>query len=279
MKLTQIFLQIEKEIIANTFILPALPAIALKVRKAVKDPLMDLVKLADVVSLDPAFTSYLVNLANSPIYRGIDPIDSVQLALGRMGMESTRNSAMIFAIRSLFKTKNTLCKKLLNLVWKQSCRVSALSYVIAKNLKSSDSERASIAGLLHNIGMIPVIIKLVERGESEENILKEWQTISDFSSKVSVRVLSVWGLEDDLKSVSRGIGEWESSHSETLVDLVNLALWHSYLGTAKFKTLPKLNLLGYFKNFPMLELDVDESLLFIQQSELEIKQIMQLLNG
>ncbi len=94
MKLTQIFLQIEKEIVAGKFSLPALPAIALEVRKAVQDPLMDLVKLAKVVSLDPSFTAYLINLANSPIYRGVGNIDSIPMALGRMGMESTRNIAM-----------------------------------------------------------------------------------------------------------------------------------------------------------------------------------------
>ncbi|MDQ7050093.1 MAG: hypothetical protein Q9M92_11395 [Enterobacterales bacterium] len=49
MKLIRIFLQIEKDILEGNFNLPALPAIAFKVRKAVKDPLMDLNKLASIV--------------------------------------------------------------------------------------------------------------------------------------------------------------------------------------------------------------------------------------
>ena len=279
MKLIQIFLQIEKSIIAGEFSLPALPAIALKVRKAVQDPEMDLVNLAAVVKLDPSFTAYLINLANSPVYRGVVDIDSVEMALGRMGMESTRNSAMIFAVRSLFKTKDQSCKKLLNLIWKQSCRVSALSFVIAKKLETVDPEKASIAGLLHNIGIIPVLMKLVEQGETEESIINHWQEITIFSRKISLRILSYWGLDEDLKAVVTNVEEWEKSHYEPVVNLVNLALWHAYLGSAKFKTLPQLDLLGYFQINPMLELDASESLLFIKESNDEIKQMMQALNG
>lgn len=279
MKLIQILLQVEKAIVAGKFTLPALPAIALQVRKAVKDPLMDLSKLAKVVSLDPSFTAYLISLANSPIYRGVGNIDSIPMALGRMGMESTRNSAMIFAIRSLFKTKDQLCKKLLNLVWAQSCRVSALSYVIAENLKTAEPERASIAGLLHNVGLIPVLMKLVEQGESEQNIIGQWDDISRFSRKISVRVIAFWGLEDDLKAVTKGVGDWSVCHQESLVDLINLAIWHSYLGRAEFKKLPRLETLGYFRNNPLLELDAGESLLFIKQSHQEIQQMMHVING
>ncbi len=279
MKLIQILLQVEKAIVAGKFTLPALPAIAIQVRKAVRDPLMDLSKLAKLVSLDPSFTAYLINLANSPIYRGVASIDSIPLALGRMGMESTRNSAMLFAIRSLFKTKNQLCKKLLNIVWEQSCRVSALSYVIAKNLKISDPEKASIAGLLHNVGLIPVLMKLVEQGESEQNIIEQWAEISRFSRKISVRVIAFWGLGEEIKAVTKGVGDWSICHKEPLVDLINLAIWHSYLGRTEFKQLPSLQTMGYFKNHSMSELDAGESLMFVKQSNQEIQQMMQALNG
>jgi len=278
MKLTHIFLQIEKEIAAGTFNLPALPAIALNVRKAVKDPMMDLSKLATVVSFDPSFTAYLIALANSPIYRGVGKIDSVTTALGRMGMTSTRTSALIFAIRSLFKTSNKTCKTLLNEIWRQSCQVSALCYVIADNLKTVEAERASIAGLLHNVGLIPVIIKLVEQGETEQTIRDHWLKIQLFSRQIGVRVMSGWGLEDDLKAVSANILEWELCHHQTLVNMVNLAIWHSYLGTPSFKEVPRLDKLGYFKGNPMLKLVDGKSLLFVKESQQEIKQMMQALN-
>jgi HD-like signal output (HDOD) protein len=278
MKLTQIFLQIEKEIVAGTFSLPALPAVAFKVKDAVKDPTSDLGKLADIVNLDPSFSAYLISLANSPLYRGIDAIESLPVAMGRMGMESTRSSAMIFAVRSLFKTKGQTCKNLLNKLWKQSCFVSALSFVIAETLKTSNPEKASLAGLMHNIGMIPVVIKLIEQGNTEPEILKNWGKVMLFSRKVSVRVLSKWGLGEDIKSVAQGAYEMRKAHTEDLVNLVNLALWHSHLGKPEFKHMPKLTELGYFSVHQNSELDVDGSLLFLKESGAEVKQMMQALN-
>lgn len=279
MKLTKIFLQIEKEITSGHFVLPALPAIAIRVRKAVKDPMMDLAKLATVVSFDASFTAYLMGIANSPIYRGVDTIDSVPIAIGRLGMQSTRTTSLIFAIRSLFQTKNPLCKKLLSQIWLQSCKVSALAFVMATELKTATPERASIAGLLHNIGLISVIVKLVEQGESEAEIIANWGTIEIFSKRISGRILNHWQLENDVKEVCRGIYDWTEVHTEPLVELINLSIWHSRLGTSRFKSLPKLNQLAYFQTNPMLKLDHGESLLFVKESQKEINAMMQALNG
>ena len=278
MKLVSVFLQIEKEISAGTLSMPALPAIALKVRKAVKEPNMDLIQLAKIVSLDSAFTAYLISLANSPIYRGVDKIESVPVALGRIGMEATKTSSLIFAIRSLFKTKDRASKLLLNKVWRESCNVSALAFVMAKTLKTVDPEKASIAGLLHNVGMIPVILKLASMGETEQDLIKNWQNLFEFSRRIGLRILASWGMEDEIKQVVSRVAEWETSHENSLVDLINLALWHSYLGTNLFKTLPRLDKLGYFENNPILELDKG-SLLFVKEAKEEVELMMQALNS
>ena len=278
MKLVSVFLQIEKEISAGTLSMPALPSIALKVREAVKKPNMDLVQLAKIVSLDSAFTAYLISLANSPIYRGMDKIQSVPVALSRIGMEGTKSSVLIFAMRSLFTTKDKASKLLLNKVWRESCNVSALAYVMAKTLKIADPEKASIAGLLHNVGMIPVILKLVAMGETEKSIVENWQTILTFSRKIGLRILASWGMENELKGVVSKVMEWETAHENSLVDLINLALWHSYLGTRRFNSLPRLDKLGYFENNAMLELSKG-SLLFVNESRDEIQNMMLALKG
>jgi len=258
--------------------MPALPAIALKVREAVKQPNMDLAQLAKVVSLDSAFTAYLISLANSPMYRGVDKIESVPVALGRIGMEATKTSSLIFAIRSLFKTKEKASKLLLNKVWRESCKVSALAFVMAKTLKTADPEKASVAGLLHNVGMIPVILKLISMGETEKDIIENWQNIFEFSRKIALRILASWGMEEELKEVVAKVSDWQTAHENSLLDMINLALWHSYLGTNLFKTLPRLDKLGYFENNPMLELDKG-SLLFVKESKEEVAHMMQALSG
>lgn len=278
MNLIKTFLQIEKDIIGGTLVMPALPAIALKVQGAVKDPDTNLEQLAKIVTLDPAFTAYLVSLANSPMYRGVGQIESVPVALGRMGMESTKNSALIFSVRSLFDTSDKVSKNLLNRIWKNACEVSALAFVIAKKLETVDPERASLAGLLHNVGMIPVVMKLVSQGETESEILDNWYEIFTFSRKIAVRVLANWGMEEELKLVVSKVLDWELKVDNKLVDHTNLSLWHSYLGTPVFKHLPRMDRLIYFRNNPMLELQ-DGSLRFVRESKQQIEQMMHALNG
>jgi len=278
MKLIPILLQIEKEFVSGQFTIPALPTIALKVKQAVQDPNMDMAKLGQVVSLDPPFTAFLINIANSPLFRGVTSIDSLPNALGRIGLESTRNSAMIFAVRSLLRTRDPLCQKLLTMVWKQSRQVAALSFVIARHNKTIDPDRALVAGMFHNIGMIPLLVKLAQQKHTEQDIMDNWAQITKTSKNIGARVLAHWGLEEDLISVAKGARQWSQSHEEPLVDLINLAIWHSLLGQAEFKNLPKLADLGYFDSHPMLETDASESLMFIKEAKEELERMTQALN-
>ncbi len=278
MKLIPILLQIEKEFVSGQFNIPALPTIALKVKQAVQDPNMDMAKLGAVVSLDPPFTAFLINIANSPLFRGVATIDSLPNAIGRIGLESTRNSAMIFAVRSLLRTRDPLCKKLLTLAWTQSRQVAALSFVIAQHTKSVDPNRALIAGMFHNVGMIPLLVKLAQQKHQQQDIMQNWSKITHTAKNIGARVLAHWGLESDLIAVAKGAREWTTSHDEPLVDLVNLAIWHNHLGKPEFKALPKLNELAYFQNHPLLETDASESLLFIKQAKQELDKMVQALN-
>jgi len=49
----------------DTLVLPTLPAVALKVRKAADNPDINLSAMADVVSQDPSLSARLVKIANS----------------------------------------------------------------------------------------------------------------------------------------------------------------------------------------------------------------------
>ena len=278
MKLIPILLQIEKEFVSGQFSIPALPTIALKVKQAVQDPNMDMAKLGQVVSLDPPFTAFLINMANSPLFRGVANIDTLPNALGRIGLESTRNSAMIFAVRSLLRTRDPLCKKLLTLVWKQSRQVAALAFVIARHSKAADPNRALIAGMFHNVGMIPLLVKLTQQKHREKEIMDNWSQITRTANNIGARVLAYWGLEDDLIAVAKGARQWKLKQREPLVDLVNLAIWHSLIGRSEFKQLPRLQELNYFKKHPMLETDASESLLFVKEARQELEKMTQALN-
>ena len=49
----------------DTLVLPTLPAIALKLRRAADDPYIDLSAMADVVSQDPSLSARMIKISNS----------------------------------------------------------------------------------------------------------------------------------------------------------------------------------------------------------------------
>jgi len=67
--------------------LPSLPDLAFKVRTAVNDPRRSVADIARLIQFDPALAARLIQIANSPLYRGIKKFDNCHSAITRMGIE------------------------------------------------------------------------------------------------------------------------------------------------------------------------------------------------
>ncbi len=126
-----IVVQINKDLVADKLQLPALPKVSLLVREAVSNPNVDLTKLTKIVQTDPAFCGYLVNTANSPIYRGRGELQNVKQALSRLGLETIQSLAVTYAARNLFKPRNRAISSWLTAIWQQCTLGAALAHVMA----------------------------------------------------------------------------------------------------------------------------------------------------
>lgn len=75
---------------SNRLILPSLPEVALKVRDAVDRDDISAAKLAAMIAEDAALAARLIQVANSPLYRGRTEITGLQMAITRMGYNTVR---------------------------------------------------------------------------------------------------------------------------------------------------------------------------------------------
>ena len=82
--------------------LPTLPEVALKVREAVDEPDATASQIADIVITDAALSTQLLKVANSALYRGTRAVESVQMAVSRLGQESCHKSGDGTNVPSLF---------------------------------------------------------------------------------------------------------------------------------------------------------------------------------
>ena len=78
--------------------LPSLPAVALKIIEASKDPDISLHEIATIISSDPAITAKLLKIANSPLYSQRRKLNNIREALTLVGFNAALTIALSFSL-------------------------------------------------------------------------------------------------------------------------------------------------------------------------------------
>ena len=86
--------------------LPSLPDVVLKIRKMLESDDCDFDRVSQAVSIDPVLVSRLFVYANSAYYNRANlKIDTLEGAIGRLGFEVVRNTAMSVAMKQLYSSE------------------------------------------------------------------------------------------------------------------------------------------------------------------------------
>jgi len=158
-------MSLEKEFLAelidaithDRLTLPTLPEVALKIRDAVNDPDVTSNGLAGVIGQDAALAARIIKVANSPLMRGSVSVDNLQLAITRMGINFVRNLATGLAMEQMFQATHDAVDQRLRASWEHSIEVASISHVLASNFTKLKPDQATLAGLVHEIGILPIL--------------------------------------------------------------------------------------------------------------------------
>lgn len=268
-----ILLRISKEILADDLMIPVIPEIALRVRKIADDNDSGISDLAKVVKTDPSLSAYVVSVANSALYARATKANDVLDALSRIGSDNAANLAMTYSLRSLFTTKNKRIDQCLRKLWRHSTYLASIASILASKTKSACPERALLAGLLQDIGSLPMVIKLEKYPEIIEDESLLYQSLEKYSSQIGVRILQHWGFDEEMIEAVRTREDWQrdTPGKMDLSDLILIARLHSFMGTARIKALPTLDQLPAFSKLKNNELTPDFSLVILSQAKEEIE--------
>ena len=113
----------------DTLVLPTLPAIALKVRRASDDPDINLNAMGDIISQDPSLSARIIKISNSAYLGRTVKVQSVQQAVTRIGLNQIKNISTALAMEQLFVSKNALVKDYISKIWAKT--IDSLSYAVA----------------------------------------------------------------------------------------------------------------------------------------------------
>ena len=261
----------------NRLKLPILPEIAFKVREAVNNPDAAAATIAKAVSSDASIAARLLQVANSPLYRGTSAISNVQSAIARLGAPLVRNLVTSLILKQLFQTKSPALKERMQKLWEHSTQVAAISHVLARKLTRLKPDEAMLAGLLHDIGALPILVKAENTPELLQNPAAVDDLIDKLHASVGRLILESWKFPAELVTVA---AEHENlarvSDQVDYTDVVTVANLHSHLGTkhrhatAKFSEVPAFTKLG---------LTPETSVTTLEEAAADMKEVRSLLAG
>jgi HD-like signal output (HDOD) protein len=139
------------ELVSQADRLASLPAAYLRVKQVLDDPHGSIPQLRDALATDPAMTSRLLRVVNSPFYGFPGRIDTVTRALHILGMQQVHDVVLSWAIASAFANLRTQVVSM-EVFWRSSVARAIAAKQLGRHAGFIDSERLFVEGLLSDIG-------------------------------------------------------------------------------------------------------------------------------
>jgi len=254
--------------------LPTLPEVALRVRDVVDDENANASQIAAIIGQDAALSARLLQVANSPLYRGRQEIDRLPMVISRLGNKLVRNLVTSQVMKQMFQATNDMVDQRLRAVWEHSVQVAAISRALAGQVPGVEPEQAMLGGLLHDIGILPILYRAEERDELLDTPGLLDHLIESLHTRVGGAILKHWKFPEALVAVAAEHENLTRDHSgpADLVDVVQVANLQSRIDTdhvlsqADWSTIPAFHHLGLDVDVHEIELtDVAEEIDAVQQ--------------
>jgi HD-like signal output (HDOD) protein len=142
--------------------MPSLPITVSKILQIANDPKSTPSDLNFVISLDPVLMGRVMKLINSAYYSLNNQITSLVRAIIMLGINTVKNLALSTAVLGQFSEKDNFQALNIDGFWRHSLCVGVTAKLIAIKRKKDPKqlEEYFVAGLLHDIGKIPLNNKL-----------------------------------------------------------------------------------------------------------------------
>lgn len=250
---------------------PSLPDVAIRLRRALQQEI-SIADATKIINLDPVIASKLIQVANSPLYRTINPISNSHDAISRLGLRTTQNLVTSVSLHNLFRSNNKRLNNRVQRLWKQSIQIASLSYTLASLTHIINPDEALLAGLTHNIGALPIITYAETLKDTHYTDLELDKSITLLQGLIGVFILKKWHFPEGLQLIPSQTNHWY--HDDTpdlqMSDIVLLALFHAQLGTTEAQKLPPLNTLPAFIKLGASALTPDISLQALHDAKQQI---------
>lgn len=214
------------DVSSGEFDLPSWPEVVVQIRRALEDEDCCIENIVRLIGSEPVLAARTFKMANSALIGRSEPVTDLQSAVTRLGFNMVRSVAISLAMEQIFHGEAAKAvKPYLAELWIHSTKVAALAYLLAKRAPKINADEAYLAGLVHDIGKLYVLMRgqndsvLFDCEDSLQDIMDAWHT------SIGQAIVESWGFSEELAAAvgDHELYELGGRGPPTLTDVVSVA--------------------------------------------------------
>jgi len=224
---TESFLtEVKEAVVSERLLLPSLPDVALKIRAECEKENSSINTIANVICQDPAMTVRLLQIANSTIYRTPVTTDNIHMAISKLGLKLVRNLIISLSMKQLYRASSDVIAERFHELWITSIKTAALAHLLAAKIEHINTEKAMLAGLIHNIGALPIILMAEDDDDLFDKPDALCKVIQKMQGEVGAYIFQKWHFPKYMIDVANECYQFRRNHDgpADYVDVIQVAL-------------------------------------------------------
>jgi putative nucleotidyltransferase with HDIG domain len=216
--MTSIDIKAHRNRIENINALPTVPSTLKRISAIIEKPKLTIDELSHFIANDPALASRVLKMVNSAIYGFPGRISSISHAIMLLGLNVVKG---LLLGTSIFE----IMQKVMKGLWDHSLGCAVACRVIAEKLGLKYPEEVSVAGLLHDLGKVILILEYQKAYEEAIVDAKEKGIAISEAERVH------------FQETHAAVGMWLSQKWRLPVNLIDVMAYHHRPTAAKFAPL------------------------------------------
>jgi HD-like signal output (HDOD) protein len=192
------------------------------------DPKSSVEQVVRVVGSEPALAARLLRIANSAsLNRSGRAVTDLRTAINRIGYNMVRSASISFSMAQIRKSNKLAgLEHHLNDLWQRSTVVAAFAYVLARTCTKVNPDEAMLTGMMHGIGKLYVLTRVVDHPELFASNTMLNQIIGEWHASIGKAILENWDFSE---AMAQAVGD-QADFSRTedgpadLTDVVAVAI-------------------------------------------------------
>jgi len=185
------------------------PTVYFRFKEAIDDPDSSWKDFGEILRGDPALTARLLKIVNSAFYGLSTRVETVEHALTIVGLDQLSELILATTVMNEFKG---IPREIITMssFWEHNMACGLAAQIVASFMEERNLERFYVAGMLHDIGSLPIYKKAPEKAmraidlslEKNISLFEAERQIFGFNhADVGASLLKAWQLPSRLTEV------------------------------------------------------------------------------